>query len=333
MNKLWLIRRFLMAFLTIIITIIISWALIEYSPNSPANAILSNLRVTEASNPKFAQIYASELQFYKDLVPHGNPIIESLNYIIQVLHGNLGLDVISEEPVSAIIAQALPWTIFIVSTSLIISFFIGIRIGQKMGYKRGTKLDSSLTTFFTLLRSIPLYISGAILLFILGFELHIFPAGGAYSPTITPGLSLAFIESVLYHAVLPIFTLTLANLAGWALQMRANTIYTLGEDYVSFAEIRGVKDKLIETKYVGRNAILPLYTSLIISIGFSIGGSVFVEEIFSYPGIGNQLYYAITNNDYTLEMGIFIIIITAVVVGVLLADLTYSLIDPRVRNE
>ncbi|BCU69965.1 ABC transporter permease [Stygiolobus caldivivus] len=333
MNKAWLIRRVAMAFLTIIITIIISWVLIEYSPNSPANALLTNLRVTEASNPKFAQIYASELQFYNDLVPHGNPVIEAFNYIWQVLHGNLGLDVISEEPVTTIIATSLPWTIFIVSTSLLISFFLGIRVGQKMGYKRGSKVDSSLTTFFTLLRSIPLYISGALFLFILGFELHWFPTGGAYSASITPGLSLPFIVSVLYHAILPISTLTLANLAGWALHMRANTIYTLGEDYVSFAEIRGVRDKLIETKYVGRNALLPLYTSLIISIGFSFGGSVFVEEIFSYPGVGNLLYYAITNNDYTLEMGIFIIIITAVVVGVLLADLTYSLIDPRVRNE
>jgi peptide/nickel transport system permease protein len=333
MNKIWLIRRFAMAFITVIITIIISWVLIEYSPNSPANTLLNNVELSAASNPKFAQIYASELQFYNSLVPHGNPIFGALNYLIQVLHGNMGLDVISEVPVTTIIATALPWTIFIVSTSLFISFFIGIRIGQKMGYKRGTKTDSSLTTFFTVLRSIPLYISGALLLFILGFELHWFPTGGAYSASTTIGPNLNFIVSALYHSILPILTLTLANLAGWALHMRANTIYTLGEDYVSFAEVRGIKDKLIETKYVGRNALLPLYTSLIIGIGFSFGGSVFIEEIFSYPGIGNLLLYAINNNDYTLEMGIFIIIITAVVLGVLIADLTYSLIDPRVRHE
>ncbi|MFP3218731.1 MAG: ABC transporter permease [Acidianus sp.] len=331
MNKRWLIRRIAMSFITILVTIIISWVLIEYSPESPANAILSNIRANLAANPKFAEIYESEVQYYESLVPHGNPVIEALTYIANVLRGNLGLDVITEVPVTKLIAQALPWTIFVVSTSLIISFFLGIRIGQKMGYKRGTKIDSALMSTFTVMKSIPIYISGALLLYILGYNLHWFPTGGAYCPCVPMGLT--FIGCVLYHSALPILTLTLANLATWALHMRANTIYTLGEDYVTFAEIRGVKDKTIETKYVGRNALLPLYTSLIIGIGFSFGGSVFIEEIFSYPGVGHLLYNAITNNDYTLEMGIFIIIITAVVFGVLIADLTYSLIDPRVRHE
>ncbi|BCU67077.1 ABC transporter permease [Sulfolobales archaeon HS-7] len=329
MRSLWLIRRVAMAFITVLVTIIISWALMEYSPESPANTLLNNLRVTEYSNPR---LLIEMEQYLNTLRPHGNPVVNALEYIWQILHGNMGLDVISQIPVTKIIATAIPWTIFIVSTSLLISFVIGIRVGQFMGYKRGTKSDSTLTMLFTVIRSIPIYISGALLLFILGYQMRLFPSGGAYSATVQVGLNLPFIESVLYHSILPIATLTLANLGGWALHMRANTIYTLGEDYVTYAELRGITSRQIETKYVGRNALLPLYTSLVIAIGFSFGGSVFVEQIFSYPGIGNLLYYSITNNDYTLEMGIFIILITAVVIGVLLADLTYSLIDPRVKT-
>ncbi|EZQ10043.1 ABC transporter permease [Candidatus Acidianus copahuensis] len=325
----WLAKRVGFSIITIIITIMISWALIEYSPESPANFINSVLPPNSIAGKPTLRLELE--QYLMTLKPHGNPLIDSLQYLWQVLHGNLGIDIISQVPVTTIIAQALPWTVFIVTTSILISYFLGIRLGMKIGYKRGTKVDSSLMSLFTVTRSIPVYISGALLLFFLGFELGWFPTGGAFSINVTPGFNIPFILSVIKHAFLPILTLTLANLAGWVLHMRANTIYTLGEDYVSFAEIRGINSNNIETKYVGRNAILPLYTSLIYTIGFSFGGSIFVEEIFSYPGVGHLLYNAIQYNDYPLEMGIFIILIASVVVGILLADLTYSLLDPRVK--
>ncbi|ARM75455.1 ABC transporter permease [Acidianus manzaensis] len=332
--KAYFIRRATMAVMTVLVTIIISWLLLEYSPESPANVLINRIAPSAfMGGPRAEAEYLSLENYLNTLRPHGNPFVEGLSYLWNFLHGNLGISIVYEEPVTKLIAQALPWTLFIVSTSILISFFIGIRIGEKMGYKRGTKTDSTLTMFFTILRSIPIYILGIFLLFFLGYELGIFPTGGTYSPSVTPGFNIPFIVSVLYHAILPIATLTLVNLVGWALHMRANTIYTLGEDYVTFAEIRGVSDNKIETKYVGRNSILPLYTSLILSIGFSFGGSVFVEEIFSYAGVGLLLYNSVTANDYPVEMGVFVIIVLAVVIGVLLADLTYSLLDPRVRQE
>lgn len=320
-----------MAVVTLLATIIFTWALLEYSPESPANYIFSAINPAAISGSRAMQIYTSLEQYLDSLRPHGNPVIEALNYLWNFLHGNMGVSIVYEEPVTLLVASALPWTLFIVTTSVVISFFIGIRIGEKMGYKRGTKTDSVLTMLFITIRAIPIYILGPILLFFLGYVLGWFPTGGAYSPNVTPGFNLPFIFSVIKHAILPITTLTVINLAGWALHMRANTIYTLGEDYVNFAEIRGVMDKIIEKKYVGRNSILPLYTSLIITLGFSFGGSVFVEEIFSYPGVGLLLYNSITSNDYPVEMGILVIIVFAVVIGMLLADLTYSLLDPRVK--
>ncbi|WP_338604375.1 ABC transporter permease [Sulfolobus tengchongensis] len=329
MNYKWLIRRLASAILAIFVTIVISWALLEFSPYSPANYIMQFI-----SPQDFAQkpaLYASLIQYLNTLRPHGNPIINAVNYISNVLHGNLGVSIISDVPVTQLIASALPWTLFIVVTSLLISFFLGIRIGQKLGYIRGSKADSATTVSLSILRSIPVYIYAVLLVYILGFTFHVLPTGGAYSINVTPGLNLPFIISVLYHALLPIVTLTLVNLVGWILQMRANTIYVLGEDFVNFAEISGIKKDIIEKKYIGKNAILPLYTSLIIAIGFSFSGSVFVEQTFSYPGVGLLLINAITSNDYPTEMGVFIIIIAAVVIGNLIADLTYSFLDPRAK--
>lgn len=318
--------------MTVLAAIIITWLLLEYSPESPANYILSKVLIGPYS-VKQTQAYNALISYLNTIRPQGNPVLKGLLYLWNFLHGNFGFSVVTQVPVSRIIALALPWTVLIVSTSILISFIIGVRIGEKVGYKRGTKTDSFLTMLFTVVRAIPLYILGILLLYFLGFRLHVFPTGGAYSLNVTPGPNLPFIVSVLYHAALPILTLTLINLMGWALQMRANIIYTLGEDYVTFAEIRGLPDSLIETRYVGRNSILPLYTSLIISLGFSFGGSVFVETVFDYPGVGSLIVDAVTNNDYPVEMAAFVIIVLAVVVGVFLADLTYSLLDPRVRQE
>ncbi|QGA53227.1 ABC transporter permease subunit [Sulfolobus sp. E5-1-F] len=329
MNYKWLIRRVASAIVAIFATIVISWALLEFSPYSPANYIMQFI------NPQdFAQkpeLYSSLIDYLNTLRPHGNPLINAADYIWNTLHGNLGFSIISNVPVAQLIAVALPWTLFIVVTSLLISFFLGIRIGQKLGYMRGTRTDSMSTVSLSILRSVPIYIYAVLFIYILAFTYHIFPTGGAYSVHATPGFNLPFIASVLYHAFLPILTLTVVNLVGWILQMRANTIYVLGEDFVNFAEVSGIKKDIIEKKYIGKNAILPLYTSLIIAIGFSFSGSVFVEQTFSYPGVGNLLINSITSNDYPTEMGVFIIIIVAVIVGNLIADLTYSFLDPRAK--
>lgn len=340
MNYKWLARRLASALIAIFATIVISWALLEFSPYSPANYIMQFINPQDyATKPG---LYVSLEQYLNTLRPHGNPFINAINYIGNVLHGNLGVSIVTDVPVATIIAAALPWTLFIVTTSILISFFLGIRLGQKLAYIRGSKTDSISTVSLSILRAVPVYVYAALLVFTLGFIYHVFPTGGAFSPNINPVFEspfvgsgfhhdIVFIASILYHAFLPIVTLTIINLVGWILHMRANTISVLGEDFVNFAEIAGVKKDIIESKFIGKNAILPLYTSLIIAIGFSFGGSLFVEQTFSYPGVGDLLITAITSNDYPTEMGVFIILIVAVIVGNLIADLTYSFLDPRAK--
>ena len=172
------------------------------------------------------------------------------------------------------------------------------------------------------------------ILIVLGVQFKLFNVGelrGTYDNDLTPGFNLAFILSVLKHAFLPVTVYVLGTLGSWMLNMRNSTISTLGEDYVNVAKARGLTPRRILVSYVGRNAALPMFTLLAINIGFIIGGSVIIEELFVYKGIGSFLLFSITQRDYTAMQGVFLIITISVVVSNMVADLLYSRLDPRVR--
>jgi peptide/nickel transport system permease protein len=278
-----------------------------------------------------AQSVKAEIAYTYSLYPTGPLYLQYLNYVWAVLHGNLGHSIINHLPVVDIVEEALPWTLLIVVTSTLISFALGTVIGMLMAYRRGEKRDVGAITLFSITSSFPIYFIALVFLILFTFTFRIFPHSGAYDVSLSPGLNYPFIASVLAHAVLPVAALVFVNLGGWALTMRANTIGVLGEDYVVAAETRGLQNFTIATSYVGRNAILPQFTSLVLALGFSFVGSVFVENIFTYPGMGYTLITAVNLNDYSVIMGIFITYILAVVIGLSIADVSYSLLDPRAR--
>ena len=154
---------------------------------------------------------------------------------------------------------------------------------------------------------------------------------GSLSPNVVPGLSWTFLSDAFFHAALPIGTYFITTVGSWMLSMKSSTISTLGEDYVTVARARGLKDGRIMTAYVGRNASLPLFTQLAISIGFVVGGSLLIETIFVYQGIGASLGSAINRRDYTVMQGIFLVITLSVVLANFFSDLLYSWIDPRIK--
>jgi peptide/nickel transport system permease protein len=154
---------------------------------------------------------------------------------------------------------------------------------------------------------------------------------GALSPNIVPGLTWAFFSDAFFHAALPIATYFVTTVGNWMLSMKSSTLNTLGEDYVTVAKARGLKDWRITTAYVGRNASLPLFTQLAISIGFVVGGSLLIETIFVYQGIGQTLGQAINRRDYTVMQGIFLVTTLAVIFANFFADLLYSWLDPRIK--
>jgi len=183
------------------------------------------------------------------------------------------------------------------------------------------------------LNSVPYYVAAVVFQYVLAYQLGWFPATGRIAPGTSTEPSIEFVVSALNHAGLPILSMVLTGFGGWALIMRGNSISVLGEDYLKVARLRGISQTRIALRYVGRNAVLPMYTSILITIGFMFGGSIVLEEIFAYTGLGYYMFQAINARDYPLMMGCFLIITIAVVVGVYIADLTYGMIDPRAGND
>src|SRR5205085_12253390 len=170
------------------------------------------------------------------------------------------------------------------------------------------------------------------LLYFLAVLLRWFPMGGAYNPYAQQGLNLAFLGSVAGHAILPILTFVLSSFAGWALSMKSSTISVLGEDFITAAKAMAIKERYVVWSYVSRNAMLPLFTGLVLSIGFMFGGSLYVEQVFNYPGLGNLFYMSLQGRDFPLMEGCFFLLTTAVILANVVADLLYSTLDPRIRE-
>lgn len=258
-----------------------------------------------------------------------------LQYLNNLLHGNLGISVTYfPTPVSAVIAQELPWTLMLVGISVVISFIIGTLLGVVVAWRRGSRLDALSVPVFTFLSAIPYFWLALIVLYILGYTLNWFPLNGGYDTNATePGWTPDFILSAIQYAILPAFTIVISSIAGWLLGMRNAMITTLSEDYVLMAEAKGLSQPRIMFAYAARNAILPNITGFALSLGFVVSGALLTEIVFSYPGIGYGLYQAVENLDYALMQGMFLIIASAVLAANFLADLVYIALDPRVRLE
>lgn len=324
----YLTKRVIMSLIIIYIVLTMSFFMIRLMPGNPMSALESQLRVQggltdQEIQQRVAAVYG--------VMPNDPVLVQYKDYLINILHGNLGVPITNPgTTVTAVIAEALPWTILIVGVSLIISFIIGVAIGSAMASFPDSVFSKVMTFVVSFLSAVPSYLVAIVLLYILTATYRAFPSGGAYGVDVTPGPNAAYLLSVLYHSILPIVASVITSFGGWALAMKGSAVSVLGAEYVRAAESRGLSDRTISRSYVGRNSMLPMITQLALSIGFMFGGSVFVETYFQYPGIGYYLIQSVNNRDYSLMMGCFLLITVSVVVTNLLVDLLYPLVDPRI---
>ena len=262
---------------------------------------------------------------------HGSIIEQYWQYLDSLAHLQLGLSVYEfPVPVATVIRQSILWTILLVGSATVISFVVGIALGVLAGWKRGTWLDSLVpaTTFLT---AMPYFWLALLLVYVFTQVLSLFPSSGGYNPLDTIGFNGQFIGSAIQHSVLPALTIVISSIGGWLLGMRNMMVSTLSDDYVVAAEAKGLKPRKVMIGYAARNAVLPSVSGFAISLGFVVSGSIVMEQVFNYPGIGNVLYQAVTNDDYPLMQGVFLVITLAVLGANLLVDLLYGFIDPRTR--
>lgn len=325
----WLAKRIGQAIFTLWAVVTLSFLLIRYLPGGPIDFLVVQLR--EQGIPE-SQI-GNYVNNYVSFNPEQPLWMQYLDYVASVLQGDFGEAYFLDGQVFDILMQALPWTVFLAAIGTFLTTIIGIVVGGFMAYTEGSKFDTSVTLFSTIAGGIPYYILAIGLLYVFAYRLQYFPTGGQVNQDLVPGFKWPYIKSVLYHATLPLLSTTLVGWGGTALSMRGNSISVLGEDYIRVARLRGLPRRRIAIRYVARNAMLPMYTGILLAIAFMLGGSVILEEIFAYPGVGYYLFQGTVARDYPVMMGGLVIISAAVIVGVLIADLTYSKIDPRAAGE
>ena len=234
-------------------------------------------------------------------------------------------------PVSVLIWRAIPWTVGLLLVSTVITWMLGNLLGGLAGYYRDSRALRALGIVAMGFHPIPYYIVAFVLLIVFGYLWPILPISGGSEMNLPQRLDLAFVGSVMQHSVLPALSLALVGLGGWFLGMRSLVSNIVTEDYVVYAELGGVGRRRILFSYVMRNALVPQVTGLAMSLGAIFNGAIITEQVFGYPGIGRLLIDAVHAGDYSLVLGVTSVSIVAVSAAVLLIDLLYPLLDPRVK--
>jgi peptide/nickel transport system permease protein len=254
-------------------------------------------------------------------------------YLRSVFTGDLGRSIkYFPLPVADLLGRALIWTIGLVGSATIVSFTLGTFLGVMAAWRRGTLFDTivSLSAIFS--SSVPAVVVSLITLFVFGYTLGWFPNGYAADPMLDPALGWDYISSVVYHGTLPMLTLVIVLTGGFAVTMRNNMINLLGNDYIVMGRAKGLSDNRVMLLYAARNALLPTVSALAIAVGTVLGGSLVTEVVFNYPGLGSMLYQAILARDYPVIQGQLLIMTAAMLVSNFVVDLSYVLLDPRLKK-
>jgi len=256
-----------------------------------------------------------------------------LRYLGSVMRLDLGYSITNYPTrVADQIAYALPWTLGLLGTATIIAFVIGTMIGALAAWPRAPRLFRNIMPLFIVLSAIPFYLVGLVLVYFIGFRLGWLPSSGGHPLTAVPAFTWSFAGDVLRHSILPAFSIVLASTGYWAIGMRGMMVGVQGEDYMTFADAKGLRPSRIFFVYGLRNALLPQVTALALALGKIITGSVLVEMVFAYPGVGTLLFESIKLSDFFTIYGCVLVLVLATGLAMIIVDLLYPLLDPRVRS-
>ena len=297
-------------------------------PGNPAEAMMA--RYHGRINPQ--ALHALEIAF--GVKAHQSLTSEYFGYLGNVFRGRFGISLtFFPDPVMHDILQALPWTLVLVGVTTILAFLLGTLIGLAGAWRRGGLMDSAMPPIFVVTSAFPYFWIAGIAIWLFSLKLGWLPHGGGYDPIDTPAWTWHFAHDALVHAILPALTILVTAIGGWILTMRNNTLSVLTEDYVRMARAKGLKPWRIMWTYAGRNAILPNLTGFAVSLGFVVAGAILVEYVFNYPGVGYYFLESVTNEDYALMQGLFLLITVAVLTAILAADVATAFLDPRTRDD
>jgi peptide/nickel transport system permease protein len=314
---LFVLRRLGRGVLTVWFAVTVTFLLLRLLPGDPALAVAST-NMTEETRAALLTQYGLDKPLPTQYVL----------YLNQLLHGNLGTSFTQSVPVLDVLAGRIPWTLLLTVTAMLLTVVVGIPLGVMAASHKGGLIDRVVQVVGVTGQSLFVPSVGILLLYLFGLQLGWLPIGGAYSQNV---FGFQWYGSVLTHLVLPAVSLTLIQLGSYALTMRATVVEALHEDYVVLARANGMTPRRILWKHALRNALLPATTLIGLQLGFLVGGAVLTETVFAYPGVGRGIYEAVTQLDFPVLQGAFLLLAVTVVAANTLTDIAYGFLDPRVK--
>jgi peptide/nickel transport system permease protein len=325
----WFLRRLGFYAFATWMALTITFLLPRLMPGSPIGGILQHL------SPAQIQANPGIIKTYEKIFGGGHESIwqSYVTYIHRVTTLNFGIST-SNYPtkVSEVVGRTIPYSLVLVGIAFVLAFVLGTTNGMFAAWRRGGGFDSVFVPVFMALGAFPAYFTALLLMYFLGLKLGWFPIQHAYDNGLVPGFNWQFISSAIRHGFLPALVIVLAYSGGWVLTMRTVMINTLGEDYVTMAHAKGLRDRIVMTRYAARNAILPPLNGFAPQLGTAVGGVIFVELVFSYPGAGYTLQQAALGNDYPLTQALLLVFAMCPIVANFIVDIVNVILDPRVRT-
>ncbi|TCO59680.1 ABC transporter permease [Actinocrispum wychmicini] len=314
---LFVLKRVGRGLLTIWFAVTVTFLLLRLLPGDPALAIASTNMTPELRANLLAQYGLDQS------LP-----VQYVKYLGQLLQGNLGISFTQGSSVVDVLMQRLPWTLLLAVSSLLVTVVLGIPLGVLAAARAGGLWDRTVQVVAVTGQSLFVPSMGILLLYVFGLRFGWFPIGGAFTDGTYGG---EWYVSVLHHLVLPCLSLVFAQLGSYVLTMRSTLIDSLNEDYVVLARANGLPFRRVLWKHALRNALLPTTTLVGLQLGFVVGGAVLIETVYAYPGIGRGVYEAVTQLDFPVLQGAFILLAATVVVANMVTDIVYGVLDPRVK--
>ncbi len=321
-----LIRRLAFYFVAVFVAITFNFIMPRLMPGDPVDALFAAAG---------CRMPIETLEAYREMLGFvDGPIwVQYLQYLKSVVTFDLGPAImLFPVPVTEVLGNTLPWTIFLAGFATLFSIGIGCFIGLYASFNRGGLVDRFVPFIWAFIASMPQAVTALLAFFVFALTLKWFPLGFGANPDLDPAWTFEYIGSVLHHAILPMVTLLVSMVATWIFTMRNAMVNVLGEDYITMARAKGLSSSRIMVHYAARNAILPVVTAVSMALGFAVAGQVFIETVYNYPGVGQLIIKSVAARDYPLMQACFLLIVLCVLAANFLADVLYVFLDPRLRK-
>lgn len=319
----YLIRKLLLALVTLAVVVTIDFVLFRVLPGDPVRAVIGrNVRISKEQQDALRAQFGLDKSVFPD---------QFFDTVGQWLQGNFGISWTLRKPVGEILMSKLGNTLLLISAGQVLSIILGVGLGLFAGWKRKTRIDVASLTFSLVAWAVPSFWLGIILLAIGSTWLGL-PTGGFVEPENIGKPFFEVLPDVLRHLILPTLTYTIVYLGEYMLIMRSSVLEVLSEDYILTAKAKGLSHWQVLRRHALKNAMLPIVTLIVLNLGFTVAGAIYIETVFSYDGLGQLFQQALDKKDFPLLQGAFLLLAVAVILANMLADFIYTILDPRVRQ-